>query len=442
MTADGPVLPDGWDYRQVSDVLSLRNGYPFKPTDWATSGRPIIRIQNLKSDAAAYNYYQGELPDRFKAQPGDLLFAWSGTPGTSFGAHIWGGPEAWVNQHIFRVDFSDDDFDRDFLKLALNYNLADYIAQAQGGVGLAHITKAKLDHSFLVHPPVPVQKAIAALIARHEDLHNKASDHLAVAGRSIELFRRSVLMSACSGGLTQEWRENHQVTRPAVPPGNTRRSAKLLGIGEYELSPLPDEWAWVQLNDLLPVNGIFDGPFGSNLKTSDYTESGARVVRLENIGHLNFIGSKQSFVSPEKYRSLLKHAVQPGDVVFSSFVDEDIRVCVLPDSLDEQALAKADCFTLRPNDIITPKYLAMQLASARSYGFLVSHVHGATRPRVNTTQLKSLPIPLCSIAEQREIVRSYESLVKVADEHAAKAALAKRCIDLTSAAILAKAFRR
>ena len=63
----------------------------------------------------------------------------------------------------------------DFLKLALNYNLTDYIEQAQGGVELAHITKAKLDQSFLVHPPLPVQRAIADLVARSEMLRDSAT---------------------------------------------------------------------------------------------------------------------------------------------------------------------------------------------------------------------------------------------------------------------------
>lgn len=36
-----------------------------------------------------------------------------------------------------------------------------------------------------------------------------------------------------------------------------------------------------------------DGPFGSKLKTADYTESGIRVARLENIGHLSFLDDKK-----------------------------------------------------------------------------------------------------------------------------------------------------
>jgi type I restriction enzyme, S subunit len=192
---------------------------------------------------------------------------------------------------------------------------------------------------------------------------------------------------------------------------------------------------------LLPAGGIFDGPFGSNLKSSDYTESGARVVRLENIGHLRFIGSKQSFVSDAKYASLPKHAVYPGDIVFSSFVEERIRVCALPDDLDEKALAKADCFTLRPTEVVDRRYLAMQMASPRSYGFLVSDVHGATRPRVNTTQVRSLPVALCTPAEQQEIIHRFDALMHIADETLARIDVAAHSVERSSQAVLAKAFR-
>ncbi len=60
---------------------------------------PIIRIQNLNNPDARFNLSRRELPEKFLVNPGDLLFAWSGTPGTtSFGAHIFRGGKAWLNQ--------------------------------------------------------------------------------------------------------------------------------------------------------------------------------------------------------------------------------------------------------------------------------------------------------------------------------------------------------
>ena len=210
MSADGGnhTLPDGWRRVRLGDVLELRNGRAFKPGEWKASGRPIIRIQNLKSDGATFNYFDGDLPDRFAARHGDLLFAWSGTPGTSFGAHVWEGPDAWINQHIFRVDFSSDLFDRDFLKSALNMNLSSYIEQAQGGVGLAHITKAKLNESELLAPPIAEQRRIVERLDKVEERRSAIAAHLEAARVTLERVRSSVLSAASSGRLTEDWRES------------------------------------------------------------------------------------------------------------------------------------------------------------------------------------------------------------------------------------------
>ncbi|MDN6321437.1 MAG: restriction endonuclease subunit S, partial [Halomonas sp.] len=86
-------LSNGWVEAEIGDLCDLKNGYAFKPSDWTSSGKKIVRIQNLNNPDAHYNHFDGEIRDRFTIQSDDLLFAWSGTPGTSFGAHIWRGGE-------------------------------------------------------------------------------------------------------------------------------------------------------------------------------------------------------------------------------------------------------------------------------------------------------------------------------------------------------------
>lgn len=233
----------------------------------------------------------------------------------------------------------------------------------------------------------------------------------------LKRFRQSVLAAACSGRLTADWREEN---------------------GE---NGLPTGWFWLPLEGLLPKGGIFDGPFGSNLKTSDYTDSGVRVIRLENIGQLQFIGEKQTFISKAKYETLKKHTVGKGDIIFASFIAEEIRACLLPD-LQIKAIAKADCFCIRPNpELVERTYLLLQLVSQHSYNSLVNAVHGATRPRINTTQLRKLEIRVCSLSEQLEIVRRVENLFALADQLEARYSKAKAYVDKLTQSILAKAFR-
>src|SRR4051812_5341972 len=87
----GPI-PEEWEVRSIGEMFRLVNGYPFAPENWKKRGTPIIRIQNLNDPQAPFNYTVAAIPHRNRVEPGDLLFAWSGTIGSSFGARVWAGP--------------------------------------------------------------------------------------------------------------------------------------------------------------------------------------------------------------------------------------------------------------------------------------------------------------------------------------------------------------
>jgi len=164
-------------------------------------------------------------------------------------------------------------------------------------------------------------------------------------------------------------------------------------------------WNDIQLEHVLEKHGIFDGPFGSNLKTKDYTSFGIRVIRLENIKKLYFDDSKQSYINPKKYQKLKTHTVVEGDIIFSSFVDSNIKCCMIP-KFDEPAINKADCFCIRPNkEQILSEFLTFQLCSQQFYLKIKQEIHGITRKRVNTRQLRKSNIKICSKDEQKEIIR-------------------------------------
>ncbi|WP_073321247.1 restriction endonuclease subunit S [Fibrobacter sp. UWOV1] len=154
---------------------------------------------------------------------------------------------------------------------------------------------------------------------------------------------------------------------------------------------------------------IFDGPFGSNLKSIDYINEGIRVVRLENLKEGWFDDSKQSFVSNEKYETIKKHTVYPSDLIMSTFISDSIKVCQMPEYI-KFAVNKADCIGIRlKEDVVEKKYVLYYLLSRKAYVDLEHQIHGATRPRVNTTQIKQLEIPICSKKEQKKIVSQIES---------------------------------
>jgi len=97
------IIPEDWDVAPISQKMKLLNGYGFKPSQWSLHGLPIIRIQNLNDENAEFNYFEGNIDAKFHVKKGDLLFAWSGSKGSSFGARVWARQPAVLNQHIFRV---------------------------------------------------------------------------------------------------------------------------------------------------------------------------------------------------------------------------------------------------------------------------------------------------------------------------------------------------
>ena len=153
-----------WPMVALGEVCTLTNGRAFKPRDWESvdsGGIPIVRIQNLNTPSSEMNYYTGEVNERHLIENGQLLFSWSGSRGTSFGAHVWGGGRAVLNQHIFKVEFDKNQVDKMYLYLALNRAVSEVEDNLHGGVGLVHITKGNLQKIKIPLPSIATQQAVA-----------------------------------------------------------------------------------------------------------------------------------------------------------------------------------------------------------------------------------------------------------------------------------------
>lgn len=154
-----------WEVRTIGEMFSLINGCAFKPEDWQTSGTPIIRIQNLNDPSAEFNYSQEPVPERNRVKPGDLLFAWSGTLGSSFGARIWNGPPGVLNQHIFKVLMDEQQITLQFALLILARVEEDIARRTHGfKASFVHVKKSDLVKVEMMLPSPREQHRIAACL--------------------------------------------------------------------------------------------------------------------------------------------------------------------------------------------------------------------------------------------------------------------------------------
>lgn len=407
-------LPEGWAAAPIGSLCSLENGRAFKPTEWTTEGLPIVRIQNLNNPNAPFNFFKGQFDDKYYLKGGELLFAWSGTPGTSFGAHIWRGGEAVLNQHIFRVDFNEEAIDKRFFRYAINQKLDELIDIAHGGVGLRHVTKGKFENTEIALPPLPEQKRIAdkldALLARVD----ACCERLDRVPLILKRFRQAVLAAATSGQLTEEWREECGFTGSI---STSWSQTKIKDVGRVQLGRqrAPKFHSGSNMRPYLRVQNVFEDRLDlSDVMEMDFPKSDYEKYKL-HVGDI-LLNEGQS---PEL---LGRPAMFRGEIADACFTNTLIRFQANP--------SVEPLFAL----LVFRHY--MHSGRFRTEGTITTNI-----AHLGAGRFAEIEFPLPSLSEQHEIVRRVEALFAFADRLEARYNAARTRVDGLTPALLAKAFR-
>ena len=169
------------------------------------------------------------------------------------------------------------------------------------------------------------------------------------------------------------------------------------------LGEIPAHWQSLALGRI--TTSRCDGPFGSGLKSEHYSESGIRVVRLQNIGWAEFTDLDAAYLDEAYARLLGDHSVKEDDILIAGLGDDGHpvgRACVAPVKI-EPAMVKADCFRFRlDRERALPRYAAFQL-SATAAAVAGRYATGATRARMNLATSASRKIALPPLKEQEAI---------------------------------------
>lgn len=174
----------------IGDVCDFESGNGFRPQDWKTKGLPIIRIQNLNG-SDSFNYFDGEPDPAWIVETNDLLFAWAGVKGVSFGPTMWNGPKGVLNQHIYRIR-PKKGINKRWLYYALLEVTAEIESKAHGfKTSLVHVRKADITRARISLPGEHEQDAVATALGCWDTAIQKTEQLIAAKERhySHELSR-------------------------------------------------------------------------------------------------------------------------------------------------------------------------------------------------------------------------------------------------------------
>lgn len=196
----------------------------------------------------------------------------------------------------------------------------------------------------------------------------------------------------------------------------------------------PSSWQTVALEELAApeARAIVDGPFGSALKSDHYSQSGIRVIRLNNLGDRKFIAQDAAYVPDGRFGELAAHEALAGDLVTASLGDPIGRTCMVPEGLG-RAIVKADCFRTRLSSEIDAAFVLYMMNAPQAREQFSAQGRGVGRVRINLSILRSLALPLPPLAEQRRIVAKLDALT---------ARLARARAELDRVPVLAEHLRR
>lgn len=297
-------------------------------------------------------------------------------------------------------------------------------------------------------PPLNEQNRIVAKIEELFSGLDAGVENLTKAKEQLGIYRQSLLKHAFEGKLTEEWRkenadklESGEVLlkrvkkereeyfkkqleqweqavaqweidgKPGKKPAKPRKPKKLDPINKEELKDLPDlpeGWIWAKIDSISSYeqNAIKAGPFGSALKKEYYTEAGYKIYGQEQVisGDWEY---GDYYIDEERYRTLEKCKVQPGDILIS-LVGTVGKVLVLPHGI-KPGIINPRLIKISTNDFYINYFFKYYFESSFIKNLYGLKTHGATMDVLNLSILSELPFPFFSPNEQDRIVKSLDS---------------------------------
>ncbi len=167
---------------------------------------------------------------------------------------------------------------------------------------------------------------------------------------------------------------------------------------------------YISVGDLIK-NGeieIRTGPFGTQLKASEYISGGIPVINVRNIGYAEINLNKLETVSYDTAQRLNCHRLQEGDIVFGRKGAVDRHTYITAE--ESGWIQGSDCIRMRVlGNRLNPQFLSYYFLTSGHKAFMLTMCsHGTTMASLNQKILEQIRIPLFSIDMQDKAVAILE----------------------------------
>ena len=263
---------------------------------------------------------------------------------------------------------------------------------------------------------IPSIKEQEQIVNKIEELFSEldsAVETLKKTKEQLTVYRQSVLKSAFDGAYTKEWRErnDHSVAdyknelyKKRCEAGN---SSKYQLMEKISLPTIPNGWEWVFVGDI-----ITSPEYGTSKKSLKVGQ--VPVLRMGNMkkGLIDW----DDLVFSNDEADNIKYRLTDNDVLFNRTNS--------PEHVGKTSIFKGNReaifagYIIRMNHLpdINAQYLTYYMNShvARKYSNLVK-TDGVNQSNINSKKLMSYPFPLCTRAEQDEIVTEIETRLSICE---------------------------
>lgn len=292
------------------------------------------------------------------------------------------------------------------------------------------INKGKMSIIPYVLPPLCEQKRIAEKVERLLGKIDEAKRLIDEAKETFELRQAAILDKAFRGELTEKWREDHSSNNRNIIARYIICNSKTLD--GWELKSIMSIAAEEKYSTAI-------GPFGSNLKVSDYTTTGIPLIFVRNIRSSNY-GLDSKFVSLEKAKELDAHSVKAGDILVTKMGDPPGDADICPEKI-EKAIITADCIKLRVNNsIVNDKFVLYAIKSPRIQNAIRNRSKGVAQQKITLKIFNELEIPVPPLDEQAIIVQILDKRIELSEHALENINTVESNLDNLKISILAKAF--